>query len=315
MYSRILFLVFLVLSVNGCQSKSTDFEFTFLRSDQGVEILENGQSVLFYQEKPKSLTGEYVCNNYIHPLFSLDGDTLTEEFPKDHPHHRGIFLAWHQVHINGESVGNSWLMEDLETDVRSVNYRTSDNAAILETDVAWKSPLYQERKEFMNEKASIKVHPLEKNIRKIDYVITLKALVDGVEIGGADNEKGYGGLCMRIKLPEDLVFSSINDVIEPEVNQIKAGSIMDFSGSFSEKESKSGVTLLCHPNTPNYPAPWILRSKASMQNVVFPGQELFSLPLNKEVKLYYRLIVHNGDASDIRLYELQKEYEDTNFKE
>lgn len=315
MYSQILFFVFLVLSINGCQSKTTDSEFTFLRDDQGLEILEDGQSVLFYQEKPKSPTGENFCNNYIHPLFSLDGDTLTEEFPKDHPYHRGIFLAWHQVHINGESVGNSWIMEDLETDVRGVNYRTSDNAAILETDVAWKSPLYQERKEFMNEKALIKVHSLENNIRKIDYVITLKALVNGVEIGGADNEKGYGGLSMRIKLPEDMIFSSINGAIEPEVKQIKAGPIMDFSGSFSEKESKSGVALLCHPNTPNYPAPWILRSKKSMQNVVFPGQELFSLPINKEVKLYYRFIVHNGDASDIQLSELQSEYEAVNFKD
>ena len=74
--------------------------FLFTKSDKGVELLENGYPVFYYQRAPKSLTGEYIYNNYIHPLYSLDGDPLTEEFPVDHPHHRGIFWAWHHFNFS-----------------------------------------------------------------------------------------------------------------------------------------------------------------------------------------------------------------------
>jgi AcrR family transcriptional regulator len=31
---------------------------------------------------------------YIHPLYGLDGEVMTEDFPVDHRHHRGVFWAW-----------------------------------------------------------------------------------------------------------------------------------------------------------------------------------------------------------------------------
>ena len=51
-------------------------------------------------------------SNYFHPLYDLDGTVLTEDFPKDHIHHRGIFWAWHQVRINGKTVQDQWVNRD-----------------------------------------------------------------------------------------------------------------------------------------------------------------------------------------------------------
>ena len=133
----------------------------------------------------------------------------------------------------------------------------------------------------------------------------------GVEIGGSDDEKGYGGLCARLKLPKDLTFTSINGPVTPQLIQIKAGPWMDCAASFSGKGETSGVTILCHPKTPNYPAPWILRSVTSMQNIVFPGRERIKLSMSEPVVLYYRMIVHNGNAGSIDLSMLQSEYEAT----
>lgn len=84
---------------------------------------------------------------------------------------------------------------------------------------------------------------------------------------------------------------------------------MDFSGSFGANSQKSGLSVLCHPTTPNYPAPWILRQKTSMQNCVFPGRQRIDLPLDKPVVLRYRLVVHNGSATDINLPQLKAEYD------
>lgn len=287
------FLIFFLIS---CGTRKPDSSFTFERTNQGVGLSENGQPVFFYQEKPKSLDGKYICNNYLHPLYSLNGDTLTEEFPVDHPYHRGIYWAWHQIYINGLSIGDGWIMENITQDVTDVNTASENNSAQLKLAVLWKSPLFEKSKPFISENTTITVYPLQDSIRKIDFAITLKALVSGVEIGGSDDEKGYGGLCARLKLPKDLTFTSVNGNFTPQLGQVEAGPWMDFSASFGRKGETSGVTILCQPKTPNYPAPWILRSETSMQNIVFPGRKRVALPLNKPVVLYYQIIVHNGGA-------------------
>ena len=71
-----------------CEAQKSGF--VFKKTDQGIELAENGRQVFFYQNRQKTLSGTYICNNYIHPLYSLDGDTLTEESPADHPYHRGV---------------------------------------------------------------------------------------------------------------------------------------------------------------------------------------------------------------------------------
>jgi hypothetical protein len=297
--------------LTSCNATNPGAAFSFEKNDQGVELLENGQPVFFYQKMPKSLTGEYICNNYLHPLYNLKGEVISEEFPADHLYHRGIFWAWHQIYINGTSVGNGWIMKDIEQDVVDVKTSTDKHSAKLEVNVQWKSPNFENSKAFVAEHTTITVHPIQNDVRKIDFAIALKALTKGVELGGADDEKGYGGLCTRIKLPEDIIFTSENRNITPQTLQVKAGPWMDFSGSLINQNEINGLAILCHPETPNYPAPWILRAKTSMQNVVFPGRYRIELPTDKPLVLYYRLIIHNGSASAINLDDLQAEYENT----
>lgn len=299
------FLFFLLIS---CNSQKRDSSFTFVRIDQGVELLENGQPVFFYQEKPKSRDGEYTCNNYLHPLYSLKGDTLTEEFPTDHPYHRGIFWAWHQIYVNGESVGNSWIMENIKQDIVKMTTITENNIAQLKLFVLWKSNLFENYSPIVKEETTITVHSVTNNIRKIDFRISLNAVVSGVEIGGADNEKGYGGFCARLRLPDNLIFTSLNKKVIPTTEQIRTGAWMDFSASFGSNSDASGITIMCHPKTPNYPAPWILRPKTSMQNIVFPGRERIEFPMGEPVVLYYRLIIHDGRSSSVDINKLHTEY-------
>jgi hypothetical protein len=137
---------FLIIFLISGHSQETKSPFTFERNDQGFELLENGKPVFFYQEKPKSLDGKYICNNYLHPLYSLNGDTLTEEFPVDHPYHRGIFWAWHQLYINGKSVGDGWVMENIKQEVTDIQTSVKNHSGQLELKVLWKSPLFENSK-------------------------------------------------------------------------------------------------------------------------------------------------------------------------
>lgn len=299
----------LILLISSCGPSSDKHSpFSSKEGDQGLYLYENGKAVFFYRREPKILGGEYVCNNYLHPLFALNGDTLTEESPADHPYHRGIYWSWHQHYINGMSIGDGWIMEDIAQEVVEMKVGTDNEKASLDLAVLWKSPNYEHGKAYIKENTSIVVHQVKSGIRLIDFDISLQALVPGVSLGGSDDEKGYGGLCTRIKLPDDLIFTSTDGQVTPETLQIIAGPWMDFSGTFGTVGDKNGLAILCHPDTPNYPAPWILRQKTSMQNIVFPGREPVEISMDHPTRLKYRLVLHTGTADDVDLAGLQSDY-------
>ncbi len=284
--------------------------FKIDENDQGVGLTEDGKPVFFYQKKPKSLNGQYICCNYIHPLYDTSGDTLTEEFPADHPYHRGVFWAWHQLYVNNKSLGDGWINDSISQEVVNVIVHKNRDSAQFSLHVLWRSSALPDGKPFIEENSIVTVHKLENMIRKIDFKIMLTPQVDGFQIGGSADEKGYGGFCLRMKLPDGLIFTSDNGQVTPQELQIKAGPWMDFSGPFGRENKISGLTLLCSPAMPDYPEPWILRQHGSMQNIVFPGRSRIDAPRGVPIVLQYRLIVHNGNSESINIRNLMKEYAD-----
>jgi len=298
--------VLIIISLSACNNSGSDFVFS--TTDQGFELSENGKPVFFYQQTPKTLTGEYVCNNYIHPLYNLKGVVLTEEFPPDHPYHRGVFWTWHQIYIDTNSIGDGWINAGISQDVVKVLKEAGKTQAEINLEVLWKSTDLPEDKPFMIEKTSIIVYRAETDIRKIDFTIKLNALVEDLEIGGSDDPKGYGGFCLRLNIPDNMIFTSENKPVSPQELQINAGPWMDFSGTFGDDKTTNGVAILCYPDNPSYPSPWILRQKGSMQNAVFPGRERIKVDMKTPVILRYRLIIHNGDVQTVSLNKLQEKY-------
>jgi len=105
-----------------------------------------------------------------------------------------------------------------------------------------------------------------------------------------------------------MTFTSENGKVTPRELQIETGPWMDFSGTFLEGTDVSGLAILCHPDNPGFPQPWILRQKASMQNVVFPGQDLYSISQDKPLVLKYRIIIHKGNSEKVNFPEMQLDY-------
>ncbi len=279
---------------------------------EGFLVSEDGQDVLFYQRETKRFDENYSRSHYIHPLFGLDGELLTEEFPADHPHHCGVYWAWHQVWMRENRIGDAWSLRDFAWDVQDVKVIASDSHAALEADVFWTSPLWTNdqgvRKPFVRETAVIRVHRASRDMRKIDFDIRLVALEDGLRIGGSENAKGYGGFCTRVPLPDDLQFVSSAGDVEPMTEPVEAGHWMDFSGTFGEAGHVSGLAILCHPSVPGFPQPWILRRKTSMQNPVYPGPHPVALLREDPLVLRYRLVLHRGAGRELDLDHLQAEY-------
>jgi hypothetical protein len=308
-----------IIALAGCSpnpnqaSPATQNPINISETDQGFTIAEGRQKVMFYQRQHKSLDGKYTRANYIHPLYGLDGEILTEDFPADHPHHRGVFWVWHQVWLGDKKLGDSWAAQDFFWDVYDVEVLTVDSRSRgLRLHVYWKSPLLADadgkQQPFVKETTTILFHRAQGDIRKIDFQIELLALKDNMRLGGSEDAKGYGGFTTRIPLPDGLAFTGTNGPVEPTNLSVEAGPWLDFSGNLGGYGRTSGLAILCHNSLPGYPQRWILRRKGSAQNPVYPGRHPIPLSREKPLMLRYRLIIHRGGVNDVDLDGLQAEY-------
>jgi hypothetical protein len=258
--------------------------------------------------------GKAARSNYFHPLYDLDGNVVTEDFPKDHIHHRGIFWAWHQVLVDGKRVQDQWANRDSFWTVQDAKASSDSHSASLALRVVWESPLFTDdkgqRRPFVEERSVTRVHRAEESTRKIDFHQQLTALVDGVQIGGSEDAKGYGGFSFRVVMPPDIRFTGSQGVVTPIENAVGASPWMDVSGTYggSGKTGRSGLTVLTHPSTTGFPQPWILRARNSMQNAVYPGQHPVAIPRDRPVTLRYRIVLHRGELAATEIDRLQSEY-------
>ena len=281
--------------------------FTTIKSAEGIEILENGKKILFYQVSPKSVDGKYERAGYVHPLYDLNEKVLTEDMPTDHPYHRGIFWAWHQLIWNDKSVGDGWISENISYKPMMAEVKEKKNYLVLKSEMIWNAQVESNMIAIVREKTKITLLKSTPQYRIVDFTITLIALVDNLKIGGSDDAKGYGGFCLRLKLPQDISFVSGNNKVIPQETAVAAGPWMDISGSFEgESATKSGVAVFGYPPGNDTNNPWILRSVTSMQNIPYPGKT--PIPLSKQgLTLKYRIIVHN---SDLKTEDIEKLYQD-----
>ena len=81
-------------------------ESQFLLDDIGngrMTIIENGNPVLSYNygmQLPKGVQERYRRASYIHPIYDIKGNILTDDFPDDHYHHRGLSWMWPKIFID-----------------------------------------------------------------------------------------------------------------------------------------------------------------------------------------------------------------------
>lgn len=291
-------LLFCMMTQLSCGEQPS---FVIADSAEGIEVKENDKPVLFYQKKIKTIDGKYERAGYIHPLYDLQGGVLTEDGPADHPYHRGIFWAWHQVRVKNKKVADGWVSEHISFQPVNAAAQQKEETVVVQSELVWKCDSVTPA-DVIKEKTIITIHPSKKNYRAVDFDIQLLPLVDSVALGGSQDVKGYGGFCMRFKLPADLAFQSRGKPVTAQEVAVLAGPWMDFTGSFTE--SKSGVAAFC---TSGEMQRWILRSKTSMQNILYPGSTPVLLP-KEGWRLKYRLIIHDATVGAEQLEELYTEY-------
>jgi hypothetical protein len=303
---KLKFLIFILLII----TLSATSQVKMSKSEGGLLFTENNKNVLFYQIDQKSKDGLFTRSNYIHPLWGINGTEITEDFPADHLYHRGIFWSWQQIWHGNQRIGNGWELKDFEQDVVEVEFRAGKNgAAILQTEVLWKSEKYKRLSQkipYLKENSTITIHPVDKNYRIIDFEIRFVALEDSIKIGGSEEEKGFGGFSVRMLLSDDVTFSGPEGKIILPDKQVESNGYVIISGTTVGKKGQGGIVIVDKSDNPGYPQKWILHSRNGMQNAVFPDEKAIPVSKIDPIVLKYSLIVYSGKLTSKKIQKIIK---------
>ncbi len=277
----------LILVFDQVSAQSIEFK----ELDGTLQLWDQGRHILSYQSATKSLEGTYPRANYVHPLNDFQGRPLTEDFPQDHLHQRGIFWAWHQLYIDGASAADPWECRDIEWWVKEVDYNAEEDRGIIEAEIYWRVGKGQQQ--VMRERLTITYQNFPDHYT-VDFNIKLVALTE-LELGGSQDEKGYGGFSTRLQLGNEVRFYGSSGEITPKNTQVQAGDWIKITGL---GEHDAQVVIMYHQNSTADLQGWILRKSGSMQNPVWPGSERVLIGQDQEFGIRTRVMVFkNQDPS------------------
>lgn len=279
-------------------------------SDQRPYVFsEKGREVLAYHDRPVT-RGEYTRAGFIHPLLGLDRETLTEMFPDDHPHHQGVFWAWHQLWLGDRKVGDPWITKDHLTVIKEIATPLYGPVfTTLDVEAEWTTPLLESSGQptpIVEERTQIRLFKAVGDQQYVDLTIRLRACLPDVKIGGSENAKGYSGFTVRVKPPKDMVIEDASGIRDQDAVQTTS-PWADVYGSFAEGK-QSGLAILSHPSLAQFPPRWLLRHYG-MQNVAYPGREPVALSTEKPLVVRHRLVLHRGTTAEARVAEHQRVFE------
>jgi hypothetical protein len=311
--SRISLSVLSVLSVLSCAVAAEPGFAWKPVDDNSLGLWEGDKPVLVYNHGTIGKDGvppRYNRADYVHPLYGLDGEVLTEDFPRDHYHHRGIFWAWPGMKVEGKSV-QSWIPSGIGYKLdRWVRQEAGPDKAVLEAENGW----YVGEKKVVQEQLRIIAYPAAASSRSIDFELTWTATDQPVTLWGAEG-KSYGGFTLRFGPAKD----------QPDTNKRKDTAIIvptgpskgkdladtrlewaDITGQVAGAPGRSGVAVFIAKDHPDYPPTWLTRHYGCLC-VGWPGIKPKDLEPGKPVRCCYRVWLHRGDAD---LATLQKAYEE-----
>ena len=265
-------------------------------SPTSIQLLEGDRPVFVYNYG--QITNETVPKKdrrrtrgcYVHPIYGLDGEVLTDDFPRDHYHHHGLFWSWPHVQI-GEKKYDLWTGRGIRQKfVRWLDRTTGEQGATIGVENGW----YVGKRKVMTERVWLTAHKATDSAQAIDVALTFIPVDRPVTLWGAER-KSYGGATIRFDVPKKK-----KGLITVPTGESKRDLAMkrlawaDLSYPFGGKDAKpSGATLMVSKTHPDYPPTWLTRHYGPLC-IGYPGVVQKTFEPDKPLTLRYRLWIHKG---------------------
>jgi hypothetical protein len=263
------------------------------------DITDAGKPVLRYNYasiEPGDIISQVATNSriyararsdYIHPLFGLDGETLTKDWSVDHPHHRGIYWAWPEVDWRGNRGDLHALQHVFTRPIGKCAVTSGPVFAQLEAENVWK---WKDADPIVHERAIIRAYRATGDDRLLDLEFQFAALNDPVLLARRGTLH-YGGLNLRLASVKDQEIISHTDA----TNVTPRAAWAELSGKFGEAPQPSGIVVLQHSANPDYPGEWVQFPNLNWFQPTFPDSGTrYELKQGQPLVLRFRLWLHRG---------------------
>ncbi len=283
-------------------------EFRFREVDDKSLALDDGdQPVLVYNHGV--ITNEAIPKNdarrsracFVHPIFGLQGETLTESFPKDHYHHHGLFWAWPHVRIDDNEY-DLWVYGNIQQ--RFVGWlarKATPVAAVLGVENGW----FVGQRKVMIERVWLRVYKPAGGARAIDVELCLVPVDRPVTLWGAP-AKSYGGLNLRYAPRRDTVITVPSGRTKEDLPDTPL-AWADLSAHFGGSSEASGAAIFVDPSHPDFPPTWLTRHYGILC-VGWPGVKPKTFAPGVAIRLNYRVWIHQDAARPERLRQAFDDY-------
>lgn len=263
------------------------------------DVTDAGQPVLRYNyatiEPGDSMTNVAPASriyararsDYIHPLFGLDGETLTEDWSVDHPHHRGIYWAWPEVDWHGQRGDLHALQKVFARPTGKCLAISGPVFAQIEAENVWK---WENGESLVHERAVIRTYRATGDDRLVDLEFEFTALDEPVSLARRGTDK-YGGLNIRLQkvVEQEIIFHTDPTNAAPQM------AWAELSGKFGDAPRPSGIVVLQHRANPDYPGEWVKFPELNWFQPTFPASGTrYELKKGEPLVLRFRLWLHRG---------------------
>jgi hypothetical protein len=269
-------------------------KFTLSKTKVGYELkTPDGRTVFGYMTvKPEGskLTANSTCCFY--PVFTPRGTRVVDFAPDDHLHHRGIFLAWHN--IQGKPGGDFWGWGKFApTEGRVIRNKrvsllsTTEKGASLLISNAWMA----DEVVMMDEQLVVHVREV-KGAYQMDLLYQLtpkndltlgRTAFSGFNVKSRKGKSSYSD-------PDGIVERPGPHHLKPETDW-PSKPWYDYSFEL-EDGTKAGVTVIDHKKNPG--TMWHNLKPIAMLNPCIVAPAEVKLGANKPLNLHYRLVLHDG---------------------
>ena len=290
----------LALAIPAALTVSAHADLAWTDADGQHLLTYCGRPVLQYNAEtvaqPAGVDDAHARNAYIHPLWSPHGHVLTDDFPADHYHQRGVFLAWTKTGL-GELHPDFWNLGSKTGRVvfRGLVERAADGqGARLVVDHEWQARDGEVWVPALYERWTVFVHPLRAAYVS-PWVIDLTSEQQCAgERALVLPEYRYGGMAYRgsgdwIPRAESVRVVTSEGLGRVEANGTRArwcfmGGPVD--GDFA------GVTLMDHPDDPRFPNVLRVHPKVPYFGYMLPASGSYTLEPGRTYTFRYRLLAH-----------------------
>lgn len=289
---------------------------SFSLEDDGatLTLLEENNPVWDYHyapvKAPRLVPARYERSCYFHPLYGLDGEIMTQDFPIDHLHHRGLFWAWPDSLIGDRKI-DVWILKDArQRHLAWSEKKVDEEGASFAFVNSWAFD-DQADDALVKEEVTLRVYPAEAQYRTMDFTLRFTNVSEEPLTfrGSETDNKGYGGFCFRPDATrKPFTFTAAQGVIDEDALSLDSPWVDISFPVVKGEEKRSGLAIFQHPELPGFPhSGWILRHYGFLGQS-WPHTKDHVLEPGASFTLKYRVILHRGNCEEADIAALFQAY-------